>query len=100
VREDQVEDDVCTVFPVGTTGERCTIVRHNGKVFAFGSLCPHQNAPLDGAPVESGVVTCLRHYYRFDLKTGDCLTLAGYGIPVFPTAIVDGIVCIDIWQDD
>jgi nitrite reductase/ring-hydroxylating ferredoxin subunit len=99
-REDEVEENVCTVVQVGDTGDRCTLVRHQGRVYAFGSLCPHQNAPFNGAPVDSGVVTCLRHFYRFDIKTGDCLTLAGYGIPVFPTATVDGMVCIDVWQDE
>jgi len=33
-------------------GGECTLVLTGGKVYAVGSLCPHQNAPLDGANVE------------------------------------------------
>ncbi len=68
-------------------GGECTLVLHGGKVFAVGSLCPHQNAPLDGANVESGRLVCRRHGYCFDLKTGDCTTIGGYGIPVYATEV-------------
>lgn len=68
-------------------GGKCTLVLTGGKVYAVGSLCPHQNAPLDGAKVEGGRLVCRRHGYCFDLKTGDCTTIGGYGIPVYETEV-------------
>ena len=78
--------------------EECTLFAHLGKWFAVGSLCPHQNAPLDGALAEDGCVTCRRHGYRFDLNTGDCTTLGGYGIPVYEVSVEEDIVYVSLWD--
>ncbi len=91
--------DTATIVRVGSSGE-CTLFHHQGSWYATGSLCPHQNAPLDGAGVEDHIVVCHRHGYRFDLKTGDCVTAGGYGLPVFPVDVEDGTVYVTIWEFD
>ena len=53
-----------------------------------------------GLHVEAGVIVCTRHGYRFDLKTGDCLTVGGYGVPVFPVEIVGDTVYVSVWEYD
>lgn len=78
----------------------CTLFLHDGKVYAVGSLCPHQNAPLHGAPAEQGMVICRRHGYRFHLKTGDCATVGGYGVPVYEVAIEHDTVIVSVWDFD
>lgn len=98
-RIDDLMADVGKTVPVpGRTGA-CTLFLHQGRVHAVGELCPHQNTPLDGAAARSGEVTCRRHGYRFELRTGDCLTLGGYGLPVYPVTLEDGVVSIDVWED-
>ncbi len=87
--------DTGKVVPLGPEGA-CTLFHHAGKWSAVGSLCPHQNASLDGAPAEGGSVTCRRHGYRFDLKSGDCLTVGGYGIPVFDVSIDADTVYVSV----
>jgi len=37
-------------------------------------LCPHQGLPLDAVPNSQGVITCPWHGYRFDARTGQCLS--------------------------
>lgn len=91
--------DVGKVVPLGPEGA-CTLFYHNGKWSAVGSLCPHQNASLDGAPAQGGYVTCRRHGYRFDLKSGDCATIGGYGIPVFDVSIDADTVYVSVWEFD
>ncbi len=77
-----------------------TLFLHQGRCYATGSLCPHQNAPLHNAPAENGMAVCRRHGYRFDLKSGDCVTLGGYGIPVF-TVIEEGdALFVEVWEYD
>lgn len=45
--------------------------------------CPHQRADLQRfGKVEDGVLTCLMHGWRFDLKTGRCLTADTHKIKV------------------
>ena len=95
----EVPPDVGKVVPLGNGGD-CTLFYHAGKWCAVGSVCPHQNASLDGAPAEGGYVTCRRHGYRFDLKTGDCATVGGYGIPVFEVSLDADTVYVSVWEFD
>jgi nitrite reductase/ring-hydroxylating ferredoxin subunit len=37
-------------------------------------VCPHQGLPLDCEPDAGGVMTCPWHGYRFDARTGECLS--------------------------
>ena len=91
--------DVGRIVKLGPAGE-CALFFHKGSWHATGSLCPHQNALLEGAPIENGEIVCTRHGYRFDLKTGDCLTLGGYGIPIYPVDVVGDTVYVSVWEYD
>ena len=95
-RRSKLAPDVGITVKLGK-GE-CTLFLHGGKCHATGSLCPHQNAPLAKAPVENGAVICRQHGYRFDLKTGDCLTIGGYGIPVFTVIEEDDLIFVEVWE--
>ena len=90
----ELTPDHTEIFTLPEGKGEIALALHNGKVYAFGSLCPHQNASLQDAPVEKGCVVCKRHGYRFDLKSGDCRTIGGYGIPVYETEVRDGIVTV------
>src|ERR1041385_1502527 len=85
----EVVPDTGKVVTLGQDGGECALFLNEGRWYAVGSLCPHQNASLEGATACKGVVTCRRHGYRFELKTGDCLTLGGYGLPVYETSVED-----------
>ena len=43
-------------------------------LIAYPALCPHQLGPLALASIEEASVTCPWHGYRFDVRTGECLT--------------------------
>ena len=77
-------------------GGECAIVRHEGKLYSFGSVCPHQNMPFDGATVTNCAITCRMHGYRFSLKTGDCENVGGYGMPLFRVREVAGRVEVEV----
>ena len=56
-------------------GSRQIVVREvAGELVAYPALCPHQRGPLDQVTVEQGTVTCPWHGYRFDIRTGECLS--------------------------
>jgi nitrite reductase/ring-hydroxylating ferredoxin subunit len=96
---DELVPDTGKIVRLGDDGE-CAIFLHQGRYHAVGSLCPHQNAPLEGAEAQSGQVQCRRHGYRFDLKTGDCVTLGGYGLPVYEVQIEGDTIFVSIWEYD
>jgi 3-phenylpropionate/trans-cinnamate dioxygenase ferredoxin subunit len=90
--------DVGRIVRLGEDGGECALFHHQGRYYAVGSLCPHQNAPLEGAPAERGRVICRRHGYAFDLQSGDCLTLGGYGIPVYDVQVEDETIYVSVWD--
>ena len=97
-RRAELTPDVGRVAAIGDDGGQCILALHGGRCHAVGSLCPHQNATLDGAAIENGQIICKRHGYRFDLKTGDCRTVGGYGLPTFPVTEEDGKIFVDVWE--
>jgi nitrite reductase/ring-hydroxylating ferredoxin subunit len=54
--------------------------------YAVPRACPHLALPLDAEPDGEGVITCRWHGYRFDARTGRCVSGAACGWQV-PTAV-------------
>jgi 3-phenylpropionate/trans-cinnamate dioxygenase ferredoxin subunit len=79
-----------------TVGPVMIGVFHVGdELYAIEDRCSHDDGPLvegDWEP-EERVVICPRHGSRFDLRTGQPLSLPAY-LPVrtFPVRVEDGIV--------
>ena len=53
-------------------GRAVAVARQGGRLFAFGALCPHQQADLGAGLLEPGAITCQDHLWRFELATGAC----------------------------
>ena len=71
----------------------------NGELHALEDRCSHDDGPLaegDFDP-EEGVAVCPRHGAKFDIRTGNALTLPAY-IPVetFPVRVDDGMIKVDV----
>jgi nitrite reductase/ring-hydroxylating ferredoxin subunit len=95
----EVEPDCAKI--VRLSGEtECALFHHRGTWYATGSICPHQNSSLEGAPAINGEVVCNRHGYRFDLASGECRTIGGYGLPVYSVDIEDETVYVSVWEYD
>lgn len=73
--------------------KRYTIADVDGDLVAFPSLCPHQLGPLRASTLEDGVVTCAWHGYRFDVRSGECVSGQRCRFTQVPdVALVDGRV--------
>ncbi len=46
----------------------------DGSRVSIPTACPHLGLPLDADPDEAGVVECRWHGYRFDVRTGRCVS--------------------------
>ena len=70
-----------------------------GELYALEDRCSHDDGPLcegDWEADECSVV-CPRHGSRFDLRTGQALTLPAY-LPVdtYPVRVEDGMVKVEL----
>lgn len=87
--EDQVPSDGCLAVADG----RVLLARVGGRVVAWRNRCQHRDAPLDGGLVRDGVVTCPRHFWRYDLATGRNLA-SGAPLDRVPVTVEDGRVVV------
>ena len=81
-------------IPEGTgrefkVGERyIAVFCSDGQFYAIEDECPHAGAPLNDGTVHKGIVTCLRHGWRFDLREGRCVNFtASPPVATFPVTI-------------
>lgn len=63
-------------LPVALTaaGRAWVVNAVDDELVIYPALCPHQLGPLDGQALEQGVVTCPWHGYRFDVRSGECVS--------------------------
>lgn len=72
---------VASEIPAGRSREfllpdgACVAVFHSGSGFyAVENRCPHAGGTLSGGFLDQDVLMCIWHGWRFDLRTGECLT--------------------------
>ena len=71
----------------------------DGELYALEDRCSHDDGPLCEGDWEEDecIVVCPRHGSRFDIRTGQALTLPAY-LPVetFPVRVDDGMVKVEV----
>ncbi len=86
---------------VYTVGEReVAVFNVDGELYAVDNCCPHRGASLSDGTLVDGSVTCPWHKWRFDLKTGKCLTQPGNWLRKFDVSIEGDNVILDTPQSD
>lgn len=50
------------------------VFRVEGRLYAIDSACVHEDGPLGEGSLAGAVVTCPYHDWRFDVRSGACLT--------------------------
>lgn len=82
---------------VRVNGQDILLVKANGEVYACETECPHQGAPLSGALIKDAEhITCQRHGYRFNLKTGACGDFPEYTLKLYPVQVAGGDILVEI----
>ena len=77
-------------------GRPVCVVRQGGRLYAFGALCPHQQADLSHGILEPGALTCGDHLWRFDLATGCSTNMPGAALPQYAVREEDGAIVVDV----
>lgn len=72
------------------------ILRFGDALHAFKNACAHQGLPIDGGlvDVESGTISCPWHGFRFDGRSGECLTAPQAQLEPYPLRLDKGIVYV------
>lgn len=72
------------------------LLRMGNQIQAFRNACAHMALPLDGGmvDVEAGTITCPWHGFRFDGRTGECLTAPHAQLEIIPLRIEAGVIYV------
>ena len=82
---------------VTVNGREILLVKAKGEVYACEAECPHQGAPLSGALIKDAEhLSCQRHGYRFNLKTGACREFPEYTLKIYPVQIAGDDVLVEV----
>ncbi|HEY1919350.1 MAG TPA: Rieske 2Fe-2S domain-containing protein [Streptosporangiaceae bacterium] len=92
-------DDVWENEMVGVevAGVKVLIVNLDGDLQAYRNVCPHQASALDEGDLDGETLTCAKHLWEFDARSGrginpDDVTLVRYPCMVDD----DGMICVDV----
>ena len=76
-------------------GNRVAVFRLGDRFHALDDCCSHAMAPLSSGVVKDGAVACPRHGARFDIATGEVLSLqAVSNVVSFPVELREGRVLV------
>jgi nitrite reductase/ring-hydroxylating ferredoxin subunit len=70
-KADEVPEGDMRSYQVG--GQDVAVARVDGKLYAFGNVCTHQQCELADGDLDGTRVTCPCHGSQFDVATGDVL---------------------------
>lgn len=71
----------------------------DGSFFATEISCKHQNADLTTGRFEGNKVTCPRHGWVYDIRTGECLNQPSAPLRKHGLKIEDGVIYITLFPE-
>jgi len=81
---------------VEVDGLLVVLVNLDGEFYAIEDVCTHDGGPLGEGELEGHELICPRHGARFDVRTGDALTLPAFEpAPTYEVRLEDGDVLIE-----
>jgi toluene monooxygenase system ferredoxin subunit len=80
---------------VGDT--KVLIVNLDGDLQAYTNVCPHQASALDEGDFDGETITCARHLWEFDARSGRGVNPADAALTRYPCRLDDdGMICVDV----
>jgi 3-phenylpropionate/trans-cinnamate dioxygenase ferredoxin subunit len=69
-------------------GTMIALFNLNGTYYAIQDVCSHDDGPVAEGDLEGNEIICPRHGARFDVRTGEVLSLpAAVDIPAYPVRV-------------
>jgi nitrite reductase (NADH) small subunit/3-phenylpropionate/trans-cinnamate dioxygenase ferredoxin subunit len=76
-------------------GAELALYNVGGEFYAIENFCPHKGAPLADGRLCGHTVECGWHGWRFDVRTGQCLTNRG-DVESYKVVIEEGWIKIEV----
>ena len=79
---------------VDSHGRGLFISREGSEFSVFDSHCAHQGTDIPLSALDDCTLTCPKHQWTFDVKTGVCLKAGGSPLQQYPAKVVGGRVLV------
>ena len=78
-------------------GIRIAVFNLDGEFYAIEDVCTHDGGPLvEGQILDGGQVECPRHGARFDIRTGEALSMPAFEpTPSYEVQVEDGDIYVE-----
>ena len=81
---------------VEVDGLLVVLVNLDGEFYAIEDVCTHDGGPLGEGKLDGHQLICPRHGARFDVRTGDALTLPAFEpAPTYEVRLENGDVLVE-----
>lgn len=84
---------------VSVDGTKLVLLNVDGQIVAYQDRCPHEQYPLSLGELDDCILTCSKHLWEFDAKTGRNLSGgvgAGRDLRQYAVRIFDGMVEVNV----
>lgn len=75
---------------VTVEGREVAVFRLDDGLHAVENSCPHAGGELADGCLENGVIACNWHGWRFDVRTGGCVSVPTLSVMTHRVRIADG----------
>lgn len=72
---------------VGREGREVALFNVDGKYLAVDNRCLHDGGPISQGTVVNCIVTCPRHHWHYDLRTGEAIGRSGRRLRCYPVEV-------------
>lgn len=79
--------------------KKVAVFRLGDEYHTIQNYCPHAGGFLGLGTVKNDCVRCPRHGWKFDIRTGECITNPRYEVRRYVTKIEDGWVWVGVPDD-
>jgi nitrite reductase/ring-hydroxylating ferredoxin subunit/Fe-S cluster biogenesis protein NfuA len=77
-------------------GTAILLARHGDSVTCFENACAHLGMPIDDGEIEAGIIACPHHGFRYDLRSGECLSAPSVQLAPLGSRVVGGRVEVKV----
>jgi 3-phenylpropionate/trans-cinnamate dioxygenase ferredoxin subunit len=72
------------------------VINLDGEYYCVEDVCTHDGGPLGEGALDDGQIICPRHGSRFDVRTGDALTLPAFEpVPTYQVRVENGDLLVE-----
>ena len=75
------------------------VLQVDSELFAYEDACPHERHPLSLGELEGDILTCAKHLWEFEIRTGKHISRINRpkcDLRSFPVRVVNGVVEIEL----